>query len=77
MEPENRDIFTKRALDRDAGTKYKVLAFIDDDQKKINKQLEGVTIQGVDKLEMLLNTNTVAHVIIAIQKINSERKKQS
>ncbi len=69
-------LFTKRALDRDAGTKYKVLAYIDDDPKKINKKLEGVTIQGPDKLESLLDTNTVAHVILSIQKINPERKKE-
>ena len=27
-------IITKRTLDRDAGLKYKVLAFVDDDEKK-------------------------------------------
>ena len=35
-------IITKRTLDRDAGTKYKVLAFIDDNAKKHGKKLEGV-----------------------------------
>jgi FlaA1/EpsC-like NDP-sugar epimerase len=69
-------IFTKRALDRDAGTKYKVLAFIDDDIKKVNKKLEGVTIYGPAELENLLETSTIAHVILSIQKINPERKKE-
>lgn len=69
-------IFTKRALDRDAGTKYKVLAFIDDDPKKVNKKLEGITIYGPDSLTALLETNTVAHLIMSIQKINPERKKE-
>ena len=68
-------IFTKRALDRDAGTKYKVLAFIDDDFKKVNKKLEGVTIYGPGELENLLETNTIAHVILSIQEIRPERKK--
>jgi len=39
-------IITKRTLDRDAGTKYKVLGFIDDDPGKVGKKLEGVTIYG-------------------------------
>ena len=52
----------------------KVLAFIDDDPKKVNKKLEGVTIYGPEKLEILLETKTVAHVILSIQKINPERK---
>src|ERR1035441_5746853 len=36
-------IITKRTLDRDAGTKYNVLAFIDDNPKKAGKKLEGVS----------------------------------
>lgn len=68
-------IITKRALDRDAGMKYKVLAFIDDDPKKAGKMLEGVSIYGQEKLEKLLDTKTIAHVIISIQNLNPVRKK--
>ncbi len=67
-------IITKRTLDRDAGMKYKVLAFIDDDPKKWDKKLEGVTISGPEKLEELLKEGTVAHLIISIQNINPKRK---
>jgi FlaA1/EpsC-like NDP-sugar epimerase len=57
-------IITKRALDRDAGTKYKVIAFIDDDPKKAHKKLEGVTIFNVtNDLESLLANNDVDHLI--------------
>ncbi|MCD4746363.1 MAG: polysaccharide biosynthesis protein [Bacteroidales bacterium] len=69
-------IITKKTLDRDAGTKYKVLTFIDDDVKKIGKTLEGVTILGYNKLKNLLETNSIAHVIISIQKLKSEKKKE-
>lgn len=69
-------IITKRTLDRDAGMKYKVLAFIDDDEKKWGKQLEGVTISGKDKLEEMLQEGNVAHLIISIQNINPERKEE-
>jgi FlaA1/EpsC-like NDP-sugar epimerase len=69
-------ITTKRALDRDAGMKYKVIAFIDDDAKKIGRLLEGVSICSTDRLEKLLETKTIAHVIISIQNIKPERKRE-
>jgi FlaA1/EpsC-like NDP-sugar epimerase len=67
-------IITKRTLDRDAGTKYKVLAFIDDNPGKAGKKLEGSTIYPFEKLEDLLKNNSVAHVIISIQDLNPKRK---
>ncbi|MCX6273461.1 MAG: nucleoside-diphosphate sugar epimerase/dehydratase, partial [Bacteroidetes bacterium] len=67
-------IMTKRALDRDAGTKYKVLAFIDEDSRKIGKTLEGVSIMGLEKLENLLETSTIAHVILSVQHLNPKKK---
>jgi FlaA1/EpsC-like NDP-sugar epimerase len=70
-------LFTKRALDRDAGTKYKVIAFIDDDKNKSGKHLEGVPIYSTDNdLENLLRANNVAHVIISIQNILPHRKQE-
>lgn len=67
-------ITAKRVLDRDAGTKYKVLAFVDDDPAKSGKKLEGVDIIGPDKLENLLKTNTIAHVIFSIQRFDPDRR---
>jgi len=69
-------IITKRTLDRDAGTKYKVLAFIDDEKKKIGKKLEGVTIYPFLKLEELLKNNAVANVIISAQNLAPKRKQE-
>lgn len=69
-------IITKRTLDRDAGTKYKVLAFIDDDKKKQGKMLEGSSIFGLGKLNELLEDNNVAHLIISIQNLLPARKQQ-
>ncbi|MGE0561437.1 MAG: polysaccharide biosynthesis protein [Flavobacteriales bacterium] len=68
-------IITKRTLDRDAGLKYKVLAFIDDDNKKEGKILEGIPILSFQKLDDLLSKNDVAQVIISVQNISPERKK--
>jgi len=68
-------IITKRTLDRDAGVKYKVLAFVDDDRNKSGKNLEGTQIIAREKLDDLLDNNDVAQLIIAIQNISAERKK--
>lgn len=67
-------LITKRTIDEDVTSKYKVLAFIDDEKKLTNKKLEGIDICGADELEHLLTTNQVKQVIIAIQNLNSKRK---
>lgn len=69
-------IITKRTLDRDAGTKYKVLGFIDNDTKKQGKKLEGVTIYSLDKLDELLQANSVAHLIVSVQNISPMQKQR-
>ena len=70
-------IITKRTLDRDAGTKYKVLAFIDDNVKKVDKKVEGVKIYDAkEDLEQLLAENEVQHLIIAIQNLSPVRKQE-
>lgn len=67
-------LITKRTLDRDRGTRYKVVAFVDDDPKKTGKKLEGISIHASTQLETLLNKGNVRNLIIAIQNIAAERK---
>jgi len=69
-------IITKRTLDRDAGTKYKVLAFIDDDKKKQGKKLENTAIYGIEKLNELLKENDVSNLIISVQNLPPSKKQQ-
>lgn len=69
-------IITKRAIDRDAGTKYRVLAFFDDDIRKTGKKIEGIPIYSADKLEETISQNQVAHVILAIQNLSPVRKSE-
>jgi FlaA1/EpsC-like NDP-sugar epimerase len=69
-------IITKRAIDRDARSRYNVVAFIDDDYKKQGKKLEGVEIFSSKKLDDILAKNEVAHLIISVQQIPTERKKE-
>ncbi len=69
-------VIAKRTLDRDAGSKYKAIAFFDDDEKKVGRKLENIPIYRSDKISEFLSTNTIAHMIIAVQKIAPIRKQQ-
>lgn len=61
---------TKRTLDRDAGTKHKVLAFFDDDESKIGKNLENVTIFNPKNIASFLEKYTIEKLIIAKKEID-------
>ncbi|MBI3517904.1 MAG: polysaccharide biosynthesis protein [Bacteroidetes bacterium] len=67
-------IITKRTLDRDAAVRYKVVGFIDDDEKKKGRSLEGVFIYPTAKLAELIKDNEVESVIISIQNLSPEKK---
>ncbi len=69
-------ITAKRTLDRDVGTKYKVLAFIDDHASKQGKKLEGIDILSPAKLDNLLSTNSVAQIILAIMHFDPLKKQE-
>jgi len=69
-------IITKRTLDRDGETRYRVVAFVDDDPKKQGKRMDGVEIFHTDKLDELLRSNRIENLIVSIQqpKIRNRRK---
>jgi FlaA1/EpsC-like NDP-sugar epimerase len=69
-------LITKRTLDRDQGTRYKVIAFVDDDQKKTGKKLEGIKIYPSSKLDELQQSFSVKHLVLAIQNISPVRKQE-
>jgi FlaA1/EpsC-like NDP-sugar epimerase len=69
-------LITKRTLDRDKGTKYKVVAFVDDDSKKAGKKLDGIPIYKSLKLDELRKEHEIRDLIIAIQNIAPHRKQQ-
>ena len=68
-------ITAKRVLDQDTNTRYKVLAFIDDDAGQAGKKLEGIDIVSPDKLDSLLMTGTVEQVILAVHSISLQKKR--
>lgn len=69
-------LITKRTLDRDAGSNLRVMAFVDDDESKSGKKLEGATIYHTSKLASLLEKKDIEQVIISIQNIRPERKQE-
>ncbi len=67
-------ITAKRALDRDAGTKYKIVAFLDDDPNKVGKKLEGLDILSPDRLDELLSSMSIAQLILSVQHFDTVKK---
>lgn len=66
---------TKQALDRVTETKFRVIAFIDSNPSKVGKILEGTKIYGDDHLEKILIDKQPATLIIAVQKLDKDKKK--
>lgn len=66
-------VIAKNSLDRDAGVKYKVVAFVDDDNKQSGKKIDQVPIFESTKLIELIKNNDVDHVIVSIQNLPSNR----
>lgn len=69
-------VITKRALDRDAGTKYKTIGFIDDNAKKVGQKIENINIYSFDRMAELIRRYSVAHIIVSAQQINAKRLQQ-
>ncbi len=68
-------IITKRTIDRDAGTKYRALAFVDDNPAKRGKRMEGTPIYHSSELSALLDKEEVAHIIVAVQNPRPENRR--
>lgn len=69
-------LIAKRTLDRDRGTRYKVVAFIDDDIRKSGNKMEGITIRSGNELDAVLADAQARHLIIAVQQLSDERKQE-
>ncbi|MFP4604224.1 MAG: polysaccharide biosynthesis protein [Bacteroidales bacterium] len=68
------EAITKRTLDRDAGTKHKVIAFFEDDESRIGKNLENITIYSIKSLPVFLQKYDVEKLIIAKKNIDTSLK---
>jgi len=64
-----------KIMERDHETKFRVLAFLDDDQKKHGKKLEGIGIYPLSRLEQLLAQRQVARLILAVHPFDPARRR--
>lgn len=68
-------IITKRTLDQDNKINYKVIAFIDDSQEKAGKRIDGVPIFHGAELKNVIEKSRVDELVISIQNIAKNRKR--
>ena len=69
-------ITAKKAIERDAGAKYKVIAYIDDDSNKVGKKLQGNFIRPTSELQDIIEQYDVKLLIIAIEQVLPARKQE-
>ena len=69
-------ITAKKAIERDAGAKYKVIAYIDDDANKVGKKLQGNSIRPTSELNDIIEQYDVKLLIIAIENVLPARKQE-
>jgi FlaA1/EpsC-like NDP-sugar epimerase len=70
-------IIAQEAIKRDSKSTFNTVAFLDDDPKKENKNIDGKRIfKGLDDLESLVNDFGVTELIIAVRDLSVQRKNQ-
>lgn len=67
---------TKRTFDHDNKLNKTILAFVDDDQRKVGKMIDGIRILNAADLEHLIVEHEVDEIIFASYTIPLERKNQ-
>lgn len=65
---------TKRTFDHDAKVNKVIIAFVDDDERKIGKTIDGVKILHAQRLKELIEEHELDEVILASYSIAPERK---
>lgn len=69
-------LVTKRTFDHDPTTNKKIIAFVDDDERKIGKTVNGIIIRPAKDLEDIINQKLVDEIIFASYSIPVDRKNQ-
>lgn len=67
---------TKRTFDHDGKVNKTIIAFVDDDERKVGKTIDGVKILSAEKLEELIKEHQVDEIIFASYSIPAERKNE-
>jgi len=69
-------VATKRVLENDGQNNIQLLAFIDDDKKKNNKILDGISIISFGDLHQFIKEHIVDELVIASFTIGTKRKNE-
>lgn len=69
-------LVTKRTIEKDPLTRYKIIGFIDDNKRLSGNILEGLKIYNTSKLDHILESENVDMVILAIQQPDEENQKK-
>ncbi|MDQ3392587.1 MAG: polysaccharide biosynthesis protein [Bacteroidota bacterium] len=69
--------FTKQIINHESGSNIKVVAFLDDDQRRIGKIIDGVKIfNAKTEINEILESLSVNELIISINNLSLERKNE-
>ncbi len=70
----NSGMLTYDAIENDTKSGFRIVAFIDDDERKIGKKINLLTVHNISSIdEKFIKKNNVEIVIISIQNIDSSR----
>lgn len=69
-------LVTKRTFDHDPKTNKKIIAFVDDDERKIGKTINGIIIKRATELDDIITKNQVDEIIFASYSIPAARKNE-
>lgn len=67
-------MITKQLIESDDHSNYRVVAFLEDDLRKVGKVINGTSILAASDLELQLESLGAEELIIAVQNISVERK---
>lgn len=68
-------VITKRTLERDRRAAVQVMAFIDDDEHKSGKKIEGTSIYHTSRAEELFASGKADALILAIEQLDPRKKR--
>ncbi len=72
---DNNAVLVKQALEASAKTNFAVVGFVDDDGKKIDKEIQQVRVYHIDKLAKLKEKHNVDKLIIMNHHLDEQAKK--
>lgn len=69
-------ISTKRALEHDMTANIQMVLFLEDDHRKVGKNIDGIKICASNQIEILVKQYLIDELIIATTKLPSKRKNE-